>query len=196
MSYRTLASLCLLLATAGLLPGQALLAPPFGRQWGESPTGLLQWADGQSLDVVVEMPGKQRGLQVFTFQREGGGLPGHTAESLEARYFQGRLYEITIFYNYPGLKAETVREEFFKMKEVLTTRHGDFRLNGKSDQTNDDFLTLREAYHFEPSPGVFLMMVYTDVTDLLRKQTEARFSLIYHNGNVAPKATGVLPGKE
>lgn len=141
------------------------------------------------------MPGKQRGLQIFTFQQEGGGLPGHPARAIEARYYRGQLYELTVSYDFPGKTAEEVRRDFASMKSRLEKKFGKFKLNGRDRVVEDGFVTREESFHFEPAPRVFLLMAYTDVEDSLRKRLEAQYSLVYHNGNVGPPVEGVLPGK-
>lgn len=185
-----------MVSLAGTVMGQALLAPPFGRKWAESPTGLLKWAERHSLDVTVEMPGKRRGLQIFNFAQEGGGLPGHEADSIEARFYQGQLYEITVNYEFPGSKAEEVHAKFESLRKYLDSKYGKLALNRKDRVNRDGFVFTEASYHHEPSPQVFLLIAYSGVEDTLRKSTKARFSLVYHNGNVGPPGGGGLTGKD
>jgi hypothetical protein len=39
------------------------------------------------------------------------------------------------------------------------------------------------SFHREPVQGLFLLLAFTEVEDLLRESKEARFSLIYRNEN-------------
>ena len=193
---RMLLTLVILL-TASTSSGQPLLKLPFGREWGEAPSGLLQWAGKVKLDVFVELPADSPDLQVFRFQERGGGIPNLEAFSVEARFQKDRLFELTINYEFPGETPNEVRERFHKMKKGLEQGRGEFRLNGRAQNADDSFLTREESFHYETAPGVFLLMAYSSVEDLLRKKGEARFSVIYHNGRVGPGAgKGVAPPAE
>ena len=190
---RALLTLVILMAVS-TSNGQPLLKLPFGRQWGEEPSGLLQWAGKVKLDVFVELPADAPALQVFRFQEKGGGIPSLEANSVEARFHKDRLYELTINYEFPGKTPDEVRERFHKMKRALEKGRGEFRKNGRAQNVDDNFLTREESFHYETAPGVFLLMAYSSVEDLLRKEGEARFSVIYHNGTVGPAAgKGVAP---
>lgn len=174
----------------------AQLEPPFGRKWGEDPSGLLSWAGKHSLDVRVELPGDSPDLQFFRFQQPGGGLPGHPAETIEVRFFQNRLYELTVFYEYPDKTPDEVRKVFHGMKDHLVKKWGGLKPNGRAKSVSDGYLIRNESFHYEPAAGVFLLMAYSSMEDTLRKKGEGRFSLIYHNGGLGPPAVGVLPKKE
>lgn len=184
-----------LFLTLQTLGGQILLKAPFGRVWGEEPTALLQWAGELKLDVFVELPADRPGLEIFTFKKRGG-IPGHSADSLEARYYDGKLYEVTVNYEFPGKTPDEVRDSFHKMKEALEKKHGEFRLNGRAQSADDGFLTREESFHFEPSTSVFLLMAYSSVEDTLRKKGQGRYSLLYHNGTLAPPRKGGASAKK
>jgi hypothetical protein len=47
----------------------------------------------------------------------------------------------------------------------------------------DQFVTRTQSFHREPVKGLFLLLAFTEVEDLLRKSKDARFSLIYRNDN-------------
>lgn len=178
------------------LVGEVMLKPPFQREWGEAPTALLQWAGKVELDVTVELPAAEPDLQIFTFQQEGGGIPGEkwkAAKSIEARYFRDQLYELTVNFEFPGKTPEEVRKRFYDVKRDLEKNRGKFRLNGRSQSVEDDFLTRKESFHYEPAAGVFLLMAYSSVEDRLRQKGEGRYSVVYHNGRLGPsgkKGTG------
>lgn len=178
------------------LSGQALIKLPFGRQWSEAPSELLQWAGKVNLDVFVELPANRPAVQIFTFMQTGGGIPNHAAHSIEARFYKDRLYELTVNFEYPDETPDQVRERFHRVKDDLEKKLGAFRLNGRSQSVDDNFLSREESFHFEPVPRVFLLMAYTSVEDRLRKKGEGRYSVIYHNGPIGPPPVGVLPAKE
>lgn len=184
---------------SGQVAERALLKPPFGRQWGEAPSGLLQWAGKVELDVFVELPASEPDLQIFTFQQKGGGIPGKTGEaahSIEARFYQDRLYELTVNFEFPVETPDEVRERFLKLKRKLEKELGKFRLNGNSQSVEDNFLTREVAFHYEPSPKVFLLLAYSSLEDRLRGKGEGRYSAIYHNGQIGPPAKGSKPAKQ
>lgn len=172
------------------LCGQVLLKPPFGRQWGEEPSSMLQWAGKVQLDVFVELPAHRPNIQIFTFQLPGGGIPGDKAHSIEARFYKDRLFELTVNFEFAGETPDQVRRRFHKLKEELEKGLGEFRLNGRAQNSDDNFLTREESFHYEPAPKVFLLMAYSSVEDLLRMKGEGRYSVIYHNGKIGPSAKG------
>ena len=178
------------------LSGQVLVKLPFGRQWGEAPAGLLQWAGKVNLDVFVELPAARPSVQIYTFKQSGGGIPGHPAHSIEARFHEDRLYELTVNFEFPGETPDEVRQKFHAMKTNLEKKMGAFRQNGRAQNVEDNFLLREESFHFEPAPKVFLLMAYSSMEDLLRKKGEGRYSVIYHNGTLGPPPVGVLPAKE
>jgi hypothetical protein len=96
------------------------------------------------------------------------------------------LYELTVFYEYPEKSPDEVRRVYYEMKEHLTKKLGDFKLNGRGQRVDDGFLKREESFHYESAPGVFLMMVYSSLEDTLRKDGKGRFSLIYHNSKFGP----------
>jgi hypothetical protein len=48
----------------------------------------------------------------------------------------------------------------------------------------DKFATRKISFHREPSKGMMLLLIFTEVEDLLRQSKEARFSLVYRNDNL------------
>ena len=48
---------------AGFLRAQAVLEPPMGMKWGDSPEHLIEWANRHQLDVRIDIPGKQPELR-------------------------------------------------------------------------------------------------------------------------------------
>ena len=147
---------------------------------------MLQWAGKAKLDVSVELPAEKPDEQIFRFKLPGGGIPNHPADSIEARFYQDRLYELTVHFEYPKETPDEVRLRFHRLKADLEKKMGAFRRNGRAQAVDDNFLIREESYHFEPSPKVFLLMAYSSVQDNLRKKGEGRYSVIYHNGQEGP----------
>jgi hypothetical protein len=164
---------------------QALLSPPFGLKWGDSPQTLFDWAERQKLDVTLSLPGHQVDERHVVITNSKGMLPKHEASSLEARFNKGKLYEVTINYADPNWSLSTTKLKWNEARRSLTSQHGPFKLSNKKRNTSKDkFLTDSISYHIEPVSGLFLMMSFTEVRDTLRNSSKARFSLIYHNDNV------------
>jgi hypothetical protein len=151
------------------------------------------------LDVFVKLPADEPNIQIFTFQQKGGGIPGETGEaahSIEARFNQDRLYELTVNFEFAEESPDEIRERFHKLKRKLEKEMGKFRLNGRSQSVDDNFLTREESFHYEPAPKVFLLLAYSSVEDRLRKRGEGRYSVIYHNGRLGPSAKEAPPAEK
>lgn len=173
------------------------MAPPFGRQWGEGSSELLQWAGKEQLDVTVVLPAESPTLQIYTFRKKGGDIPGVSASAIEARFHKDRLFEMTVLREFSDKTSDEVRHIYYDVKKKLSSQLGEFELNGRGKRVSDGFLTREESFHFESGPGVFLLMVYSSLDDTLRESGQARFSLIYHNGGFAPEGGArTLPQKE
>ncbi|MGB6222688.1 hypothetical protein [Haloferula sp.] len=166
------------------LAAQAVLAPPFGLSWGDSPEKLIEFAGRHELDVRITIPGDQPDLREFRVQSRKNPLPSSTARALDARFHSGRLFEVTLHYGKPGESADRIEGQFNEMKRQLTVKHGDFIPNQQARKTEDNFSTRTLSFHHEPVKGLFLNMVFTEMEDLLRKTREASFSLIYRNDNL------------
>ncbi|BCX49096.1 hypothetical protein HAHE_30040 [Haloferula helveola] len=164
--------------------GQAILEPPFGLKWGDSPTKLLDWAGRHELDVQITMPGKSPELRVFRIERPAAPLPDSEARAVEARFIDGKLIEVTVHYGDPGKGAEAIEAEFNTMKRKLGVEFGPLTANQQQRKTEDRFTTRTLSFHREPVRGLFLLLAFTEVEDLLRKSRQATFSLIYRNDNL------------
>ena len=164
---------------------QAVLPPPFGLKWGDSPQKLFDWAERQKLDVTINLPGQQKDQRHVVIKRSKGPLPDHEASSLEARFNKGKLYEVTLNYADPKWSLSTSKMKWNAARRALKASHGQFKLSAKKrDTSHDKFLTDSISYHIEPVSGLFLMITFTEVRDTLRNTRKAQFSLIYHNDNV------------
>lgn len=169
------------------LAAQAILAPPFGLQWGDTPDKVLDWAEAKKLDVHIKIPGHKPEVRELRVSSESGPLPGHQAYALEALYHWGKLYEVTLHYGAPGMKPAKVRASFNKLKSSMTVKHGVFSPNNKKEEKSEGFVRRSVSYHVEPVAGLLLLMSLTEFEDTLRKKRSARFSLLYRNQNIIPK---------
>ena len=162
---------------------QAVLNPPFGLRWGDSPEKLISWAAKHSLDVNISLPGDQPGLRVVKIQPRKGPIPETRAAALEGRFLAGRMFELTIHYFDPEASATVMEERFEQLRRQLTREHGELRANRQERTVEDQFVTRKQSFHREPVKGLFLLLASTEVEDLLRKSKDARFSLVYRNDN-------------
>ena len=169
--------------TATKLSAQKILEPPFGLRWGDSPEKLIDWSKKHALDLSIFIPGKQPGLRVVRIQPEHGMLPDSPASALEGKFLNGGLYEMTVHYTDPEASAETMETRFEKLRKQITLEQGELKPNQQRRVVSDQFVTRTQAFHKEAIRGVFLLIAWTEVEDLLRKTREARFSLIYRNDN-------------
>ena len=178
--------LCLAFAVSGgaRLHAQAVLEPPFGLRWGDTPEKLIDWASRHSLDVNISRPGDQPALRVLKISPRRGNLPGAAAQALEGRFHGGRLYEVTVHYRDPAAKAEDMEARFNKLKKELTGEYGALSANRQDRSIEEQFATRTVSFHREPVKGLFLLLAYTEVEDQLRKTREATFSLLYRNDNL------------
>jgi len=173
----------LLCVAAGQVLGQAVLNPPYGLRWGDSPEKLIAWASRHSLDLTISLPGDQPGLRVLKIEPREGILPETKAGAVEGRFLGGRLYEITVHYFDKEASAELMETRFEELRKQVTREHGALRANQQQRVVEDQFVTRTQSFHREPVKGLFLLLAYTEVEDLLRKSKDARFSLIYRNDN-------------
>lgn len=178
-----LALASLLLLAGANLRAQAILEPPFGLRWGDSPEKLISWSAKHSLDLNVFTPGDQPALRILRIQPRKGFLPGSPAAAVEGKFLNGGLYEVTVHYTDPSVSGEIMEERFEKLRKQITLERGPLLANQQRKLVEDRFVTRTQAFHREPVRGVFLLIAWTEVEDLLRKTKEARFSLIYRNDN-------------
>ena len=173
----------LLWLTMGQAPAQDLLSPPFGLHWGDSPEKLLAWAARQALDVTLSQPGDQPGLRILRIEPRAGFLPETQAGAVEGRFLGGKLYELTVHYFDREASADLMEARFEDLRKQLAAEHGPLLTNQQQRRVEEQFVTRTLSFHREPVKGLFLLLAFTEVEDLLRKTKEARFSLIYRNDN-------------
>lgn len=177
---------------------QAIVEPPFGLRWGDSPQKLIDWAARHSLDVNLSLPGDQPALRVMRIQPRKGLLPETQAGAVEGRFMSGKLFEVTVHYFDAEASAEVMTDRFETLKKQITVDQGKLVTNQQQRAVEDQFVTRTQSFHREPVKGLFILLAFTEVEDLLRKKREARFSLIYRNDNLKAEIlqTLALPPEE
>lgn len=160
-----------------------MLAPPFGLHWGDSPEKLIAWAGRHALDVTISLPGDQPGLRVLRIEPRKGFLPETKAGAVEGRFLAGKLYELTVHYFDREASANLMEARFEELRKQLAAENGPLLTNQQERLVEDQFVTRTQSFHREPVKGLFLLLAYTEVEDLLRKSRDARFSLVYRNDN-------------
>lgn len=175
--------ICWLLPTATKLCAQDLIQPPFGLHWGDPSGKLISWAEKHSLNLNIFIPGDQPTLRSLTIAPQTGFLPDSPASSLEGKFLNGGLYELTLHYADGSSPAETMERRFETLRKQISAEYGELTVNEQQRTIKDQFVTRTRSFHREPVRGMFLLITYTEMEDLLRKTKEARFSLIYRNDN-------------
>jgi hypothetical protein len=171
---------------------QAILEPPFGLRWGDSPEKLVGWASRHALDVTISLPGDQPSLRVLRIAPKKGFLPETQAAAVEGRFLGGKLYELTVHYADPEASTDLMQTRFEALRKQVALEHGTLLANQQKRAVEDQFVTRTQSYHREPVKGLFLLLAYTEVEDLLRKTKVAKFSLIYRNDNFKSELEQVL----
>lgn len=180
---RNLLRCMLLVLLTGLASAQAVMDPPFGLRWGDSPEKLIEWAARQSLDVTITLPGDQPALRILRIQPKKGFLPDTQAGAIEGRFLTGKLYELTVHYFDADASAALMTSRFEALRKQVTQEHGPLLANKQQRVVEDQFVTRTQSFHREPVKGLFLLLAFTEVEDQLRKSKDAKFSLVYRNDN-------------
>ncbi|MES2658624.1 MAG: hypothetical protein V4689_08395 [Verrucomicrobiota bacterium] len=176
-------SILTLVLVTGQGLAQGLIEPPFGLRWGDSPEKLIVWASKHSLDVTISLPGDQPAMRIVKIAPKKGFLPETQAGAVEGRFLGGKLYELTVHYLDPEASADLMETRFEALRKQVALEHGALRPDQQQRTVADQFVTRTESFHREPVKGLFLLLAFTEVEDLLRKSKVARFSLIYRNDN-------------
>jgi len=182
----------LLLLVAGNALAQGILEPPFGLRWGDSPEKLITWASRHALDVTISLPGDQPALRIVKIQPKKGFLPETQSGAVEGRFLEGKLYELSIHYFDPEASADLMETRFDELRKQVVNEHGTLLTNQQRRAVADQFVTRTQSFHREPVKGLFLLLAFTEVEDLLRKSKEAKFSLIYRNDNFKTELLNAL----
>jgi hypothetical protein len=178
-----LAMVLILTIFSGRAAAQAILEPPFGLRWGDSPEKLITWASRHSLDVTISLPGDQPGLRILRIEPRKGFLPDTKAGAVEGRFLSGKLFEMTVHYIDREASADLMAARFEELRKQVAIEHGSLLTNQQQRSVEEQFVTRTQSFHKEPVKGLFLLLAFTEVEDLLRKSRDARFSLIYRNDN-------------
>jgi hypothetical protein len=184
----------ILLLAAGQTMAQAVLEPPYGLRWGDSPEKLITWASRHSLNVTISLPGDQPAMRILRIEPKKGFLPETQAGAVEGRFLTGKLFELTVHYFDPEASADLMESRFEALRKQVALEHGALLTNQQRRTVEDHFVTRIQSFHREPVKGLFLLLAYTEVEDLLRKSKEARFSLIYRNDNFRNELLKELKG--
>ena len=188
MLVRWLIAIVLYWLIAGqMLCAQAILAPPFGLQWGDTPDKVLDWARDKNLEVNIKIPANHPEIRDIRVSSAVGSLPGSQAYAVETRYHWGKLFEVTVHYGAPGRKVSEIRADFERVKKAMVAKHGQFSPDAKQEEKKNGFIRRSVSYHVEPVSGLLLLIALTEVEDTLRHKHSARFSLLYRNENVILK---------
>jgi len=102
---------------------------------------------------------------------------------VEARFLGGRLYELTVDYADPNASLDEMEARFETIKRQTTKEYGKLSVNQQKRTAADQFVTRTRSFHREPVKGLFLLLTYTELEDLLRKSKTSKFSLVYRNDN-------------
>ena len=144
----------ILLLAAGRLAAQAVLEPPFGLHWGDSPEKLIAWASRHSLDVTISLPGDQPGLRILKIEPRKGFLPETKAGAVEGRFLGGKLYELTVHYFDKEASADLMESRFEELRKQVATEHGALLTNQQQRAVEDQFVTRTQSFHREPVKGL------------------------------------------
>ncbi len=112
-----------------------------------------------------------------------GFLPETQAGAVEGRFLAGKLFELTVHYFDREASANVMESRFEALRKQVALEHGALLTNQQRRSVEDNFVTRTQSFHREPVKGLFLLLAFTEVEDLLRKSKDARFSLIYRNDN-------------
>lgn len=174
---------------------QALLEPPFGLRWGDSPEKLITWASKHSLDVTISLPGDQPTMRVVKIAPRKGTLPDSKANAVEGRFLVGKLYEVTVHHFDPEASSDLMTSRFETLKKQIIAEQGPLLANQQQRSVEDQFSTRTQSFHRETVKGLFLLLAFTEIEDLTRKSKDARFSVIYRNDNFRQELTKALKGE-
>ncbi|RYD39964.1 MAG: hypothetical protein EOP85_15050, partial [Verrucomicrobiaceae bacterium] len=131
----------LLLLLAGQAVAQAILEPPFGLRWGDSPEKLIVWASRHSLDVTISLPGDQPAMRILRIAPKKGFLPETQAGAVEGRFLGGKLYELTVHYTDDTATADLMESRFEALRKQVTQEHGTLLANQLRRTVEEQFVT-------------------------------------------------------
>ena len=133
-------------------------------------------------------------MRVLKIAPKKGFLPETQAGAVEGRFLTGKLFELTVHYFDPEASADLMETRFDALRKQVSTEHGPLLTNQQRRTVTDQFVTRTQSFHREPVKGLFLLLAFTEVEDLLRHSKDARFSLIYRNDNFREELLKELKG--
>lgn len=133
-------------------------------------------------------------MRILKIEPKKGFLPETQAGAVEGRFLTGKLFELTVHYFDPEASADLMESRFETLRKQLAVEHGTLLPDQQQKTVADQFVTRTQSFHREPVKGLFLLLAFTEVEDLLRKSKEARFSLIYRNDNFRNELLQELKG--
>lgn len=133
-------------------------------------------------------------MRIVKIEPKKGFLPDTQAGAVECRFISGKLYELTVHYVDPDASADLMETRFDALRKQVVQEHGALLTNQQQRSVEDQFVTRTQSFHREPVKGLFLLLAFTEVEDLLRKSKVARFSLIYRNDNFRNELLAELKG--
>lgn len=133
-------------------------------------------------------------MRVLRISPRKGFLPETQAGAVEGRFLGGKLYELTVHYTDSTASADEMQTRFDALRRQVGQEHGSLLANQQQRTVEDQFVTRTQSFHREPVKGLFLLLAFTEVEDLLRKSKEARFSLIYRNDNFRNELLKLVKG--
>jgi hypothetical protein len=122
-------------------------------------------------------------MRILKIAAKKGTLPQTQANSIECRFLVGKLYELAVHYSDPEASADLMEARFEAIRKQVTLEHGALMKNQQQRTVEDQFVTRTQSFHREPVKGLFLLLAFTEVEDLLRKTKDAKYSLVYRNEN-------------
>jgi hypothetical protein len=163
---------------------QAVIDPPFGMRWGDSPEKLIRWATSNALNTSISLPGDQPATRIVKIYTSKGFLPKSQSTAIEGYFLNGQLYELTVHYSDPEASADLMESRFNALRKQIIIEHGNLVTNQLKKTVKDQFVSKKQSFHQEPVKGLFLLLAFTEVEDLLRQSKMADYSLIYRNENL------------
>jgi hypothetical protein len=122
-------------------------------------------------------------LRILKIQPRKEFLPGTQAGAVEGRFLSGKLFELAVHYFDFAASSDVMEARFESLRKQVSIEHGALLPDHQQRTVVDQFATRTQSFHREPVKGLFLMLAFTEVEDLLRKSKDARFTLIYRNDN-------------
>lgn len=136
------------------------------------------------MDVHITMPGEQTDLRIIRIRPAKGFIPETEVRSVEGRFLNGRMFELTAHYEDIEAPFELMLKRFDDLRRTLAAEHGALKANRVLREVDEGFVIRTRSFHREPVKGLFLLLTLTTIEDQARGGGRARFSLVYRNENL------------